>query len=190
MDRDTPFKKDPVIDLEPFKEDVAIPIVEEPKKVMSYQERGRMGGRPKGWHGKRKVKPTIKQIRTLQYLQQGMSRRQAMLKAGYAKNTAHVGKVNQFNGFKQLVYRMPELLQKAGLTDDYMVDKFKEWLEATKMHTSPTEPDRNVPDYQVQLKAFDRWKELMQPKLNNTTIKRKLTIEEYVLGDKTEKGEE
>lgn len=135
----------------------------------------------------RRVKPSIRQIRALQYKNQGMSTRQAMIKAGYSKNSS--GQPGRLlygtGGVKQILDSMAGELNDAGLTTKYMVGKFKEWMEAEKVHTSHTEPDRTVPDYDVQLKAYDRWEKVMTPKdIGGGKVKRKLTIEEFVTGGK------
>lgn len=135
-------------------------------------------------------KPTLKQIRALQYINQGMSKRQAMLKAGYSEGAARHPKVAlmEKKGVRRMISDMSGQLQDAGLTTQYMVQKFAEWMEATKLHTSMTEPDREVPDYQVQLKAYTEWKKVLDAENNgeNGKIKRKLTIEEYVMDGEKE----
>ena len=40
-----------------------------------------------------------------------------------------------------------------------MAKKVEEWLEAVKISTSLTEPDKIIPDYQTQLKAGEMLRE-------------------------------
>jgi len=131
---------------------------------------------------RRKKQPTVKQIKAIQYINQGMSQRQAMLKAGYSDVTARTSSTRvlmKSRGVRDLLAGMAGELQDAGLHNKYMVDKFKEWLEATKVNNSPTEPDRVVPDYQTQLAGYDRWKKIMDDQAPGNTgkVKRKITLE-------------
>jgi|SRR5882724_675059 len=134
---------------------------------------------------RRKKQPTVKQIKAIQYINQGMSQRQAMLKAGYSDVTARTSSTRvlmKSRGVRDLLAGMAGELQDAGLHNKYMVDKFKEWLEATKVNNSPTEPDRVVPDYQTQLAGYDRWKKIMDDQAPGNTgkVKRKITLEEFL----------
>ncbi len=132
-----------------------------------------------------RVKPTTKQILTLKYINEGLNKRQAQIKAGYSvKNATHnTGRTLRSKSIKQVLDNMKGELVDAGLTTTYMVNKFKEWLEAQKIHGSMTEHDREVPDYKIQLDAYKAWKEIMQPDDGPVgAVKRKLTIEEYFLG--------
>lgn len=135
-----------------------------------------MGGR------RRTVTPTLKQIKTLQYKHiEGLSTYKAMRKAGYSKDVAEHPKHNFWNkaGVKKLV---SDINESAGITTDYLGEKLKEFLEAKKKVISHTGPDYDVPDYDVQVKAWDRSKALFSEQLGGTAkgVKRKLTIEEFV----------
>lgn len=138
--------------------------------------------------------PTLKQIKALQYINQGDSPRKAMVKAGYSLSggASHPGR-NLFAtpGVKRLISNMAGELSDEGLTVKYMVGKFKEWLEATKTTNSFTEPDKNIPDYKVQLEAYKEWKKIMDQHEQAVNpqggqISRKLTIEEFVTGKEEE----
>lgn len=134
--------------------------------------------------------PTLKQIKALQFINQGNSPRRAMIKAGYSLSgaAAHPGRdLFAKDGVKRMISTMAGELASEGLTMKYMVGKFKEWLEATKSTNSFTEPDKNVPDYAVQLKAYQEWKKIMdqyEASINpeGQQIKRRLTIDEFVTG--------
>lgn len=138
-----------------------------------------MGGR------RRTVTPTLMQIKTLQYKNvEGLSTYKAMRKAGYSKDVAEHPKHNFWNkaGVKKLV---SDINESAGITTDYLGEKLKEFLDAKKVVTSHTEPDKLIPDYDTQMKAWDRSKALFSEQLGGTAkgVKRKLTIEEFVSDD-------
>jgi hypothetical protein len=133
--------------------------------------------------------PTLKQVQALQYMNQGMSKRKALLKAGYSNEVAsHPTKAFMKSaGVKQIAQTMYMELAMAGITSEFMIDKFKEWLNATKQTNSYTEPDKTVPDYAIQLKAYQEWKKIVDQhdaEHNPTVgqIKRRLTIDEFVTG--------
>ena len=127
-------------------------------------------------------RPTIKQVKTLQNLKEGMNMTQAMTKAGYSGTVAKRGRVFfQQKGVQTYLKGLREYVTEAGLTNQKMAEKFKEWIDAEKVVTSHTEPDKSVPDYETQLKTFDRWKDLMEMgEGGNPKIKRRLTVEEFV----------
>lgn len=129
--------------------------------------------------------PTIKQIRALQYRNQGMTKRAAMKKAGYSPAAYNNpgATLMKSRGVKQILQSMAGDLEDAGLTAEFMAQKFQEWISAKKIHTSMTEPDREVPDYQTQLRAYKAWKDIVDAERGSgedKKVKRKLTIEEYI----------
>lgn len=133
----------------------------------------------------KRFRPTVKQIKTLQYIKEGNSVRKSMLKAGYSLYVANKG--NQFfkqTGVQNALADLKGYVTNAGLTNQKIADKFKEWIDAEKIVISHTEPDRNVPDYDTQLKAFDRWHKIMEyGETGGPKLKRKLTVEEFVNSD-------
>lgn len=136
--------------------------------------------------------PTIRQIKALQYVNQGMSKRQAMKKAGYSKAVwnHNSSTLMKKQGVQQMLGSMQGKLTDAGLTTEYMAKKFKEWLEAQKIHTSHTEPDREVPDYDTQIKAYDRWEKVIGVTQGTKgKVKRQMTVTEFVMGDEGEAPE-
>ena len=137
----------------------------------------------------RNKKPTMKQVRALQYISQGMSKRQAMIKAGYAESSASApgNMLMKRAGVKQLLDSFKLDLIRAGLTGEHWANKILEWSDATKIDHSQTGPDLNVPDYDTQIKGFDRWHKVMAPESEPSGIKRKLTIEEFIGGDNAPK---
>jgi len=131
--------------------------------------------------------PTLKQIKAVQYMNQGMTKRQALLKAGYSIAVAsHPTKFfMERKGVKRMLSTMVGELADAGLTTTYMVNKFKEWLEAEGV---------GGPDYTTQLAAYREWKKITdadQAENNpgNHQVKRKLTIEEFIDNGQEEQSE-
>lgn len=156
------------------------------------------GGRPKGTTGiRRRTQPTIKQIKTLVLMNQGKSKRAAMIQSGYKVDVAEKPRREFFKSpaVQAMIQSMASELANEGLTVEYMKGKFKEWLEAEKIDHSHTSPDQLVPDYDVQLKAYDKWKKIMdehnQGVMGNNglgKVKRKLTIEEFVSDSEQQQG--
>ena len=139
---------------------------------------------------KPKIKPTIRQIKALQYINMGMSKRKAMIKAGYSHNVADEPTKKLINtpGVQLLLESMRNELVDQDLTVKYAAKKMKEWFEAKKTHSSHTEPDREVPDYDVQLKAYDRWAKIVNvgTEPSQGKVKRQMTVTEFVLGNESE----
>jgi len=104
-------------------------------------------------------KPTVLQRKATELLALNpkLSKRQAMIQAGYSEVSASHPKQNlvETSGAKTAIEEMKEKLIGRGITIDYMAEKYKEWMEAKKVKGSMTEPDKIVPDYETQLKAKD-----------------------------------
>lgn len=84
--------------------------------------------------------PTLKQIKAAKLLKDSNSLGEAMRKAGYSEYTARMpGRLKKTQGWQQLVDQH--------LPDEKLVEKVAEGLEASKIVTSPTEPDKEVPDF-------------------------------------------
>jgi len=77
------------------------------------------------------------------------------------------------------------ILDRAGVTDSLLADVMKEGLGATKVQTSPTEPDRNVEDYGVRHKYLET---ALKVKGHMTNIEQQNNIQvnilDYVENDK------
>ena len=135
---------------------------------------------------KYRVAPTIRQIKAIRYINEGLSKRQAFIKAGYSDGYASSNIKNKLKkgSFVKVIMSMQNELQEAGLTSQYMVGKFREWMEATKAHPSGADSDRKVPDYDVQLKAYKEWKNVMQPtEPKEGKVKRTMTVTEFITGE-------
>ena len=107
----------------------------------------------------RKVRPTRLQKRTTAILKDNpdMPLGEAMRRAGYKPKTSWSPKQN-FLGLKGTVVAMEqwrEALRGSGLDEAKLIAKYNEWIDATKIKSSLTEPDKEVPDYETQLKVKD-----------------------------------
>ena len=112
-------------------------------------------------------KSTQKQIQLFHYMQQGMSKRQAMLKAGYAVSTAHVPKeILRTESMKHLVEDFSYKLTERGLTLDFIADKMQEWFTAGK---------NGEPLYAVQQRAMQFFITIFREKFQEDRAKKQST---------------
>ena len=81
----------------------------------------------------------------------------AMREAGYKRSTSLKPKQNftELKGTIVAIEQWREALRGSGLDESYLIAKYKEWISATKVKSSMTEPDKVVPDYDTQLKVKD-----------------------------------
>lgn len=115
-------------------------------------------------------------------MNQGMSARQAMLKAGYSEYVANNpgSRLLRSNAIINMVDQMKNELHRHDITAAYLATKFKQWLEATK--TAPILGE--IPDYQTQIAAYDRLKDIYGIKPEpNKELKRRITLEEFINQD-------
>ena len=117
--------------------------------------------------------PTPKQIKALQLINQGYSKRKAMLEAGYAKSTANCKThlVTRSRAAMEVFESMKGALTSSKLNGEYMARKFEKWLEAQK-----SDPD----DYKTQIAAFKEFKDVVKPAEAESGLKRKITYEEFL----------
>lgn len=91
---------------------------------------------------------TIKQQRAAKMVANGGSIAEVMRDAGYSPATARTPqKLTESVAW-------PALLEKE-LPDDKLLKVHNELLDATKIVTSPTEPDRIMPDYAAKAKGVE-----------------------------------
>lgn len=102
-------------------------------------------------------KPTKKQATALELIRDGVPPTVAMRKAGYSELTSQAPSRNLLRSAsaKSIIEQYRDAYTRVGITPDFMAAKTSEWLEATKIKTSMTEPDKIVPDYETQLKAAE-----------------------------------
>jgi hypothetical protein len=99
---------------------------------------------------KSKRKPSAKQIKLAQIKLEkpGLSKYQQAIEAGYSPNSAkNPQDIEQTDSWKALMEQY--------FPDDKLAKKIDEGLEATKVVTSPTEPDKEVEDYATRHKYLD-----------------------------------
>ena len=125
--------------------------------------------------------PSPKQIKALQLINQGYSKRRAMIEAGYSKSTANCKPhlVTRSRAALEVYESMKGALTNSKLNGEYMARKFEKWLEAQK-----TDKD----DYKTQIAAFREFKDVVKPVESESGLKRKITFEEFI-GDESEKDE-
>lgn len=102
-----------------------------------------------------KVKPTEKQIKAMELIRAGEHSTVAMKKAGYSEKTSRTPSQNLLgaSAIQGLADQFIGAYLNLDVGIEYLAAKNVEWLHATKIQTSPTEPDQEVPDYQTQIKA-------------------------------------
>lgn len=88
---------------------------------------------------------TEKQRKFIKNKTEGMTDRAAALKAGYSRNTAK--NVKQHILGPTMFKALHEILEEKGLTDNQLAEDLLAGTKATKLVTSPTEPDREWPDW-------------------------------------------
>jgi len=123
----------------------------------------------------RKRKPSARQVKAFHYMSQGMSKRAAMLKAGYSLNVANThGKwlTQESMASRELFDNLKRSLTGTKITGEYLANKFQQWLEAQKDDKA---------DYKTQLQAFRELMGAVKPAENTSEgVKRKITFEEFV----------
>jgi len=137
---------------------------------------------------------TRKQLAMAHYLMQGYSKRQALLKAGYSVKVAqrYTYQTSTVKTVMTYLEGMKGKLEERGINNDYIADKFKTWFEAQKViaaRNPSKEADEHtndfieVPDYDTQLKAYDRFEKIVNPvKMNpqDGMKKREISLTEWI----------
>ncbi len=123
-------------------------------------------------------KPSVRQIKTLQLISQGLSKRQAMIKSGYSVSSANQAKhIFDKKTMQSLIQSYNGLFEKQGITPEFIAAKFVEWF--------------NSPDEKIQLQAYDRYEKIVGINHENNNppgIKRTISIEEFVFGQDVSDG--
>jgi len=106
-----------------------------------------------------KRRPTKLQRKTIAILRDDpdMPVGRAMREAGYSAKTALNPKSDflDLKGTAVAIEQWRKALRGSGLDERRLLNKYNEWLDATKIKSSLTEPDQIVPDYETQLKVKD-----------------------------------
>lgn len=102
-------------------------------------------------------KPTAMQAKAMELIRQGEKPTVAMRQAGYSDETSRTPSKNLLGsaGAKSIIDQMRAEYLEVGITQKFLAAKTAEWITATKIDHSHTEPDKEVPDYQTQLKAAE-----------------------------------
>ncbi len=150
----------------------------------------------------RRRKLTQKQRTTAEYMLKGLSRRQAQIKAGYSLKQIEIRNSAKFHKtLMTFIETMEDKLKRQGLTETYMAEKLGEWIDAKrtvsarstgKKADEQTDDFIDVPDYDTQIKAFDRWEKIFNPvrdRKSDEGKKRQVTFTDWVNGDQTVKEE-
>lgn len=99
-------------------------------------------------------KLTAKQRRFLDdYLITGNATQSAINIYGYKSRSIASSRGSDM--VKQLNIPLETLMDSMGLSKGKLIQKVKQKMESTKIHSSPTDPDREVPDNPSQLKAVE-----------------------------------
>lgn len=97
-----------------------------------------------------KFMPTIRQKKAaIEIVENGGVVSTAMIASGYSKNTAKTpSKLTDSDGFKELMIGM-------GIDDTKLLNVLNDGLNAMKIVTSHTEPDRDIPDHPTRHKFLE-----------------------------------
>ena len=113
---------------------------------------------------KNKVKPTKLQKKTLEIIMENPQRwakrggkKAIMIEGGYSPKTGSHPKQKLVvrKGVAIALEDWREYLRGSGLGEEKLQQKYQEWVDAVKIKSSMTEPDKVVPDYETQLKVKD-----------------------------------
>lgn len=131
-------------------------------------------------------RPTQLQMRAAQYLAKGLSKRQSMLKAGYATESADTKAKLLDNVIEStLTEQMKNKLLDKGLGIDKVAEKLGEFIDAkTTLVTKDGEVE--VEDRKTQIAAVDRVSKFLGIDGGGASQKgtgKKITIEQWTYGD-------
>lgn len=118
----------------------------------------------------------------MQNLQQGMSVRKAMIKAGYSIQTANHGVTNfKSKSFISAVQDIRKELLDIGVTPQRIAKKINDLLDAKKAIVVDKQIEL-VDDNQIQSKTVDQVRDIwgMGEGDANGKVKRRLTVEEFI----------
>ena len=132
---------------------------------------------------KKTKQPTIKQKLAVEKLVENRGNiGKAMISAGYDSTTAKNPKnLTDSKGFEVAMDEYKKELTKLGLTTGKVAEKLSEWIDAKKISTSLTEPDKITPDYQTQLKAGEMLRQDLGFKKDDSqgNLKKRIVAEEF-----------
>jgi hypothetical protein len=113
----------------------------------------------------------------------------AMRDAGYSLATANTPqKLTESKGFEELKLEYKKELLAKGIDGKRLAKKMDEWLEAEKPFSSHTEPDKLVPDYQIQIKAGEMLREDLGLKSDKDKGNTNIQFNTFIKQEKNEFG--
>lgn len=131
----------------------------------------------------RRRKLTDKQRRMAQYMLQGYTRRQAMIKAGYSTMTANKSFIKQQTTVVSFFEGVRGRFSKLGVDEDFVATKIREWMTANKVINTGM-GTKEVPDYKTQIEAYDRFQKLVDPnQQGDKGKKREIKLTEWIQGE-------
>lgn len=103
------------------------------------------------------AKPTAKQAKALELIRQGTLPTTAMRQAGYTPDTSTHPTNNLLRsaGAQQIIEKYRDEYVRQGIIPQSYVSKVVDLMEANKLSTSLTEPDRVVPDWTARAKGLE-----------------------------------
>lgn len=130
---------------------------------------------------------TEKQKKFLVNKAEGMSSQKAALEAGYAPGVAKNANSQILDkaGVKE---RWLDILEKHGISEDLAAKKIKEGLEAYRLSTSLTEPDKVVPDFATRHKYLETTLEQLGRKAKDSTPPMQIAFFNNITVEKEEFG--
>ncbi len=128
------------------------------------------------------IHPTIRQIKTLQNINKGMSTRRAMIEAGYSIQTANKG--GYFFKSPVVKNKIAELkfaMNEVNIDPTRIAKKLDKLLDAQKPFSSHTEPDKMIDDHKIQLETVKEIRDIWGiDDLAPGQTKRTITWEEVI----------
>lgn len=131
----------------------------------------------------RRRKMSRKQMLQAQYMLQGYTRRQAMLKAGYSEGMSSKSSMKNQKTVLSFFEGVRGRFSKLGVDENFVAEKMKEWMNAHKLLLTK-EGEIDVPDYKTQIDGYDRFTKLIDPEKTVGTKKREVKLTEWITGDK------
>jgi len=125
------------------------------------------------------TKTNIRQLQVVHNISKGMSTRKAFLEAGYSESSANQSsRLMKTGSMQEIVQTLGTKLEERGVNVEYIAGKIAEWFEAKKVVHG-----QEVPDYDTQIKAYEKTKELLKEDIGKTPGKTTLTLEEWMDAD-------
>lgn len=126
-----------------------------------------------------KKKPSVRLKKYVAGVAKGKTKYQSALDAGYAKNTAaNPQRIEKTDNYGKLL----KMFEDKGIDSKWITKMIKAGGEAWKMHTSHTEPDIQVPDFDQRGKYLDRALRIMgitQTNQQDGNVKKRIVAEEF-----------